>query len=109
VSTGVPANPRRPVLVLLHGFALHSGLWGDWPAGLASRVEPRAIDLPGHGTRPWDPRITDLAAAGLPVRSIVRASKLATIEVERVIRKAGGLAAPDAESAAAALRICAAF
>ncbi|HLB83251.1 MAG TPA: alpha/beta fold hydrolase, partial [Steroidobacteraceae bacterium] len=55
------ADPRRPALVLLHGFALHSGLWGDWPAGLASRVEPRAIDLPGHGTRPWDPRITDLA------------------------------------------------
>lgn len=61
MSTAGQADPRRPALVLLHGFALHSGLWGDWPAGLTSRVEPRAIDLPGHGTRPWNPRITDLA------------------------------------------------
>ena len=61
MKTAGQADPQRPALVLLHGFALHSGLWGDWPAGLASRVEPRAIDLPGHGTRPWDPRITDLA------------------------------------------------
>jgi pimeloyl-[acyl-carrier protein] methyl ester esterase len=61
VSTAGQADPQRPALVLLHGFALHSELWGDWPAGLASRAEPRAIDLPGHGTHPWDPRITDLA------------------------------------------------
>jgi len=61
MSTAGQADPRRPALALLHGFALHSGLWGDWPAGLANRTEPRAIDLPGHGTRPWDPRITDLA------------------------------------------------
>ena len=61
MNTAGQADPRRPALVLLHGFALHSGLWGDWPAGLASRGELRAIDLPGHGTVPWDPGITDLA------------------------------------------------
>ncbi len=52
---------QRPVLVLLHGYALHAGVWGDWLNDLASLVEPRAIDLPGHGTRAWDPRIEDLA------------------------------------------------
>jgi pimeloyl-[acyl-carrier protein] methyl ester esterase len=54
-------EPPRGVLVLLHGFALHSGIWGDWLAELAPLVEPRAIDLPGHGGSSWDARIGDLA------------------------------------------------
>ena len=33
MSTAGQADPRRPALVLLHGFALHSGLWGDGPPG----------------------------------------------------------------------------
>ena len=63
VRWSVPAEDRagRPTLVLLHGFALHSGIWGDWNFRLASRVEPRPIDLPGHGRAPWDPGIGDLA------------------------------------------------
>ena len=48
-------------LVLLHGFALHSGIWGDWIGTLAPLVDPRPIDLPGHGRQPWDARIGDLA------------------------------------------------
>lgn len=47
--------------MLLHGFALHAGVWGNWPTELAGLAESRAIDLPGHGMRPWDPRIVDLA------------------------------------------------
>ena len=68
---------QRPVLVLLHGFALHAGVWGDWLNDLANLVEPRAIDLPGHGTRAWDPRIGDLAGLAravsqeVPVGAIV--------------------------------------
>jgi pimeloyl-[acyl-carrier protein] methyl ester esterase len=54
------ADAGRPMLVLLHGFALHSAIWGDWLEGV--RAELRAIDLPGHGGRPWDDRITDLAS-----------------------------------------------
>jgi pimeloyl-[acyl-carrier protein] methyl ester esterase len=52
---------RRPPLVLLHGFGLHSGLWGDWPRELAAHSEPQPIDLPGHGGRHWDDGIRDLA------------------------------------------------
>ena len=54
-------GPGRPKLVLLHGFALHSAIWGDWLAGLVV-ADSRAIDLPGHGVCPWDTRITDLAS-----------------------------------------------
>jgi len=93
------AEKRRPALVVSTA-RLEEELGRVWVAMITTDRGGRQ-----HG----DSSITDLAAAGLPVRSIVRASKLATIEVERVIRKAGGLAAPDAESAAAALRICAAF
>ena len=38
-----------PPLVLLHGWAMHSGVWGDLPARLGSRFRVHAVDLPGHG------------------------------------------------------------
>ncbi|MEM9304737.1 MAG: pimeloyl-ACP methyl ester esterase BioH [Pseudomonadota bacterium] len=34
---------------LVHGWGMHSGLWGDWIERLP---EPVALDLPGHGQRP---------------------------------------------------------
>jgi len=54
--------PTPPHLVLLHGFALHAGIWDSWRESAALPFESRALDLPGHGTRPWDARIRDLAA-----------------------------------------------
>lgn len=38
-----------PPLVLLHGWAMHSGLWGSLPERLAPRFRVHAVDLPGHG------------------------------------------------------------
>ncbi len=34
---------------MLHGWAMHSGAWGDLPARLARRMRVHAVDLPGHG------------------------------------------------------------
>ena len=48
----VEAAGRGPPLVLLHGWALHSGLWGELPATLARRHRVHAVDLPGHGHSP---------------------------------------------------------
>lgn len=46
-----------PPLLLLHGWAMHSGLWGALPARLATRHRVHAVDLPGHGrsapVSPW--------------------------------------------------------
>jgi pimeloyl-[acyl-carrier protein] methyl ester esterase len=46
-----------PPLVLLHGWAMHSGLWGSVAADLAPRFRVHAVDLPGHGhsaaIAPW--------------------------------------------------------
>ena len=41
-----------PPLVLLHGWAMHSGMWGSLVARLAPRFRLHAIDLPGHGHSP---------------------------------------------------------
>jgi pimeloyl-[acyl-carrier protein] methyl ester esterase len=38
-----------PDLVLLHGWALHSGVWDDLRPELAKRFRVHAVDLPGHG------------------------------------------------------------
>jgi pimeloyl-[acyl-carrier protein] methyl ester esterase len=38
-----------PPLVLLHGWAMHSGIWGPLVPKLARRYRVHAVDLPGHG------------------------------------------------------------
>ncbi len=40
---------RGAPLVLLHGWALHSGVWGPLVPHLAKRFRVHAVDLPGHG------------------------------------------------------------
>src|SRR5512141_854541 len=48
----VEAAGHGPPLVLLHGWAMHSGVWGGLPATLARRRRVHAVDLPGHGRSP---------------------------------------------------------
>jgi len=38
-----------PPLVLLHGWAMHSGVWGPLLSRLTGRFRVHAVDLPGHG------------------------------------------------------------
>jgi pimeloyl-[acyl-carrier protein] methyl ester esterase len=49
VSVHVESVGQGPPLVLLHGWALHSGLWGPLLPHLARRFRVHAVDLPGHG------------------------------------------------------------
>ena len=75
------AEKRRPA-VIVSGPTLHkTGFL--WIAMITSA---------GKETRPGDIAIRDIASAGLPGPSIVRASKLATIEPVRVVRRIGRLA-----------------
>jgi pimeloyl-[acyl-carrier protein] methyl ester esterase len=50
VGSGAP-------LVLLHGWGMHSGMWGPLTASLAKRFRVHAVDIPGHGhsaaLAPW--------------------------------------------------------
>ncbi len=38
-----------PDLVLLHGWGMHSGVWGEWLVHLQRYFRVTAVDLPGHG------------------------------------------------------------
>ena len=57
----VEVRGSGPDLVLLHGWALHGGMWGPWLDHLATHRRLHVIDLPGHGHSAWPPAVTDLA------------------------------------------------
>jgi pimeloyl-[acyl-carrier protein] methyl ester esterase len=36
-------------LLLIHGWGMHGGLWGEWVTRLAQNFQVITVDLPGHG------------------------------------------------------------
>lgn len=67
---------QGPDLVLLHGWAMHSGIWGSVRDMLAQRFRLHLIDLPGHGLSPSsEPGTLDhwveIIAAILPERCML--------------------------------------
>lgn len=92
------AEKRRPALVISHED-LPDILGRVWVAMITSTA-PALLG---------DARLDDIAQAGLPVASTLRASKVATLDADRVIRVIGHLSARDRDSARAALRACAGF
>jgi len=61
VTLHVEIRGTGPDLVLLHGWALHGGMWGPWLDGLARQVRLHVVDLPGHGRSSWPAGVRDLA------------------------------------------------
>ncbi len=55
----VPAGTSR-LRVMLHGWALHGGIWGPWLDGLALQARLHVVDLPGHGRSEWPAGVHDL-------------------------------------------------
>jgi mRNA interferase MazF len=75
------AEKRRPALVISNAKLLREGF--VWIAMITGGgKEPRTGDI----------AIKNLAEAGLPGASMVRASKIATIEPDRILRRIGTLA-----------------
>jgi pimeloyl-[acyl-carrier protein] methyl ester esterase len=69
VSTRVEIRGEGPDLVLLHGWALHGGMWGPWLDQLQKIARLHILDLPGHGHSSWPAGVHglgDLARAVLP-------------------------------------------
>lgn len=52
MSVHIESVGRGPPLVLLHGWAMHSGLWQPVLPLLARRFRVHSVDLPGHGLSP---------------------------------------------------------
>ncbi len=93
------AEKRRPALVV-SALDLERKLDRVWVAMITS---DRGQQLHGDAT------IRELTAAGLPAPSRLRASKIATIEVGHILRRAGRLSDLDRDAAMAALKACSAF
>lgn len=45
----VESSGEGPPLALLHGWAMHAGVFDGWLGALAGRHRVLAVDLPGHG------------------------------------------------------------
>ena len=56
----VEIRGQGPDLVLLHGWALHGGMWGPWLDELAGLARLHIFDLPGHGRSGWPAATHDL-------------------------------------------------
>jgi pimeloyl-ACP methyl ester carboxylesterase len=52
MSLHVESTGSGPPLIVLHGWAMHSGLWVPALPKLASRFRVHLVDLPGHGRSP---------------------------------------------------------
>ena len=67
MSLHVESHGRGADLVMVHGWGMHSGIWGGCVGRLAKRYRVTLVDLPGHGRSPWSPAAMDslrsLAAA----------------------------------------------
>ncbi len=56
-------------LVLLHGWGMHGGIWGDAVMRLAQEHEVHSVDLPGHGaSEPLDAFTLDAVVTRLSSR-----------------------------------------
>jgi pimeloyl-[acyl-carrier protein] methyl ester esterase len=62
VTLHVDIRGEGPDLVLLHGWALHGGMWGPWLDRLAGHARLHLLDLPGHGRSQWPVPTHDLGA-----------------------------------------------
>jgi len=68
-----------PDLVLLHGWAMHSGIWESARSQLAQHFRLHLVDLPGHGASPspWIhgpdalKNMTEMIVESLPEHSII--------------------------------------
>lgn len=71
MSLHVERRGQGPDLVLLHGWALHGGMWGPWLDELAAHARLHLVDLPGHGHSPWAPGLAGLAGLARAVANVV--------------------------------------
>lgn len=61
MTVHVEIRGTGPDVVLLHGWALHGGMWGPWLGELEKHARLHVLDLPGHGRSAWPAGVRDLA------------------------------------------------
>lgn len=96
MTLAVEVRGQGPALVMLHGWALHSGAWGGVVERLAARYALHLIDLPGHGRNRGVAPAAD--AAGLAAQVLAAAPPRAHWlgwSLGGVVALAAALAAPE--------------
>ena len=79
-TLSVESSGHGPPLVLLHGWAMHSGIWGPVREQLARNHRVHAIDLPGHGySAPITPCTLDAIAAAVDAALAGEAGRFAVL------------------------------
>lgn len=91
MSLHVDRTGSGPDLVLLHGWGLHSGAWGEVAPLLAQRFRVHAVDLPGHGLSATMPgasfdEAAQAVAEALPRDAIVCGWSLGGLFAQRIAR-----------------------
>ncbi|SEO36164.1 pimeloyl-ACP methyl ester esterase BioH [Nitrosovibrio sp. Nv6] len=67
MSLHVESIGAGPDLVLLHGWAMHSGIWRDVRDDLAQHFRLHLVDLPGHGfSSGFSPKLVPACIPGSP-------------------------------------------
>jgi len=67
MTVHVEIRGSGPDLVLLHGWALHGGMWGPWLDDLDRHARLHVLDLPGHGHSDWPAEVRDLSGLAAAV------------------------------------------
>lgn len=65
-------------LIMLHGWAMHSGVWRPFAQQLAQHYRVFCLDLPGHG-RSQAPESFDLASAAQAVLQVIPEQQFAVL------------------------------
>ncbi len=71
-------DKRRPHLVMLHGWGMHSGLFRPWVEKLQTRWVVHSVDLPGHGANRHVPLAADIQQAAGQIQALTRHVPAAT-------------------------------
>jgi pimeloyl-[acyl-carrier protein] methyl ester esterase len=79
VALHVETVGSGPALVLLHGWGMHSGVWGPLLPRLARRFRVHAVDLPGHGRSPPLAAFTLDAVVAALERAFARMERLTVL------------------------------
>jgi pimeloyl-[acyl-carrier protein] methyl ester esterase len=81
----VQSSGAGPPIVLLHGFALHGGLFDAVAAGLARTHRVHVVDLPGHGRSGQVEAESLDAVAGLVAQAVADATSDAGTAVRPIV------------------------
>jgi len=91
----ITSRGQGPELMLLHGWAMHSGIWGGVIDALATEFRVNLVDLPGHGINRHIPLSRDLDTVAELILSEVPPAAWVGWSLGGLVSLAAALQQPD--------------